>query len=162
MVSKRRRARGTAPVFFEPLENRQLLSSTLDANALSTESALLVPAAAQPSVTHTRPGAGETNVLRDTAIAADLNLPNAGIDESTLKSSTVKLYKTKTGSAVSVILNTTGGGDAIIAQPTSYLAPNTNYTFEVTSGLKDSSGARISVSGVRSSWEMLVKNWVFC
>lgn len=113
----------------------------MSSSTTSHESALLVPAAVQPRVTGTRPGAGETDVLRDTAIAADLNLPNAGIDESTLNSSTVKLYKTNTGVSVSVIINTTGGGDAIIAQPTSYLSPDTSYTFEVTSGLKDSSGA---------------------
>lgn len=127
---------------FEPLERRQLMaSSTVTNHALLEPPAMLVAAALQPSVTATRPGAGETDVLRDSAIAADVNLPNAGIDGRTLTSATVKLYKTNTGSSVAVNLDTTGGGDAIIAQPTSHLAANTSYTFEVTSGLKDTTGA---------------------
>lgn len=129
-------------MLFETLEPRQLLAWDSSPSALGPESqALLVASAVQPKVIATRPAAGATNVLLDVAVAADLYLPNAGIDASTLTSSTVKLYKTNTGTRVSANLDTTGGGDAIIAQPTSYLASSTSYTFEVTSGLKDTSGA---------------------
>jgi len=38
-------------------------------------------------------------------------------------------------------LGTSGGGDAVVLQPTGLLQPFTNYTFQITSELKDTSGA---------------------
>ena len=38
------------------------------------------------------------------------------------------------------VLNTSGGGDIIVARPVGNLAPNTSYTFEVTGGLQDVTG----------------------
>ena len=96
-----------------------------------------------PTITNSRPGPGATNVLRDAHITADVRLPNSGhgVDESTLTSATVKLYRTTAGTPVTADLDTTGGGDAIILQPHALLAANTSYTFEITSGVKDTSGA---------------------
>ena len=50
---------------------------------------------ARPSITATRPGNGDVAVPRDAFVAADIKLPTpgAGIDASTLNSSTVKLYR---------------------------------------------------------------------
>jgi glucose/arabinose dehydrogenase len=100
-------------------------------------------AVTQPIVTATRPAANETNVPRDAFVAADVFLPHAGagIDASTLTSETVKLYRTSDGVLIPAVLNTSGGGDAIVLQPTQLLDPNTSYTFEVTAGLKDTSGS---------------------
>ncbi len=98
---------------------------------------------ASPSVTGTSPVGGAVDVSRDTFIAADVDLPNVGmgIDASTLTNSTVRLYPAGSpGSPVPANVNTSGGGDAIVLQPTVRLAANTPYTFEVTSGLKDLSG----------------------
>src|SRR5256885_629729 len=67
-----------------------------------------------PSVTMTRPAKGETNVLRDIFVSADVSVPNGGIDPATLSASTVYLYPTSTTVHVSAVLNTSGGGDVIV------------------------------------------------
>ncbi len=94
-------------------------------------------------MTSVSPDDGATNVYRDTSVTAEVNLPNVGegIDPSTLTSNTVKLVRNGDGAAVPANRNTTGGGDAIILQPTVLLNANTLYHVIVTSGLKDLSGA---------------------
>jgi glucose/arabinose dehydrogenase len=134
------------PSFVEALEGRVLLSSTSTSSLTtsSTENTGLVAAAlAQPTVTATRPANGATNVAIDIFVAADVSLPNTGhgIDAATITTSTVKLFRTSDGKAVQAVVNTSGGGDAIALQPVSYLEKNTKYTFQVTSGLKDTAGA---------------------
>ena len=53
----------------------------------------------------------------------------------------MKLYPTgNPGAPVAAVLNTSGGGDIIVARPAANLAPNTSYTFEVTAGLQDVTG----------------------
>ena len=96
----------------------------------------------RPSVTLTRPGDGASDIRRDIFIAADVNLPNlgGGVDETTVNSTAVKLFKTATGALVAGNPNTTGGGDAIVFTPTAVLEANTQYTFLVTDGVKDSTG----------------------
>jgi glucose/arabinose dehydrogenase len=109
-------------------------SFAIEAGALSSTN---------PSVTGSRPSNGNTNVRRDAFVAADVHIPTAGagIDPGTLTSSTVKLYRTSDKASVAAVLNTSGGGDAIVLTPSDFLASNTKYTFEVTSGLKDLTGA---------------------
>ncbi|HYO10740.1 MAG TPA: choice-of-anchor D domain-containing protein [Tepidisphaeraceae bacterium] len=101
------------------------------------------PVNARPNVTAARPGNGDVGVSRDAFVSADVRLPTpgAGIDLATLNASTVKLYRTSDKRAVTLVLNTSGGGDSIIATPAALLDPNTTYTFEVTTGLKDAAGA---------------------
>ena len=96
-----------------------------------------------PRVTGTAPASGATNVFRNTAVAVDVELPNlgAGVDETTLNTATVKLFKTSGGASVPGTVNTTGGNDAIVYQPSVLLEPGTGYTFQVTSGVKDQAGA---------------------
>lgn len=96
----------------------------------------------RPSVTATAPANGATNVFRNTAVNADVNLPNAGagVDDTTLNTSTVQLYRTSDLAPVPGGVNTTGGGDAIIYQPSVLLDPSRSYTFKVTSGVKDLRG----------------------
>ncbi|MGB7156696.1 MAG: choice-of-anchor D domain-containing protein [Tepidisphaeraceae bacterium] len=100
------------------------------------------PKVLRPDVTATRPANGATNIGRDSFIAADVFLPTpgAGINTNTLTSANVKLYRTSDGIDVSATLNTSAAGDAIVLQPGAALAPNTKYTFEVTSGLQDLAG----------------------
>lgn len=99
--------------------------------------------AGRPSVTGTRPANGETGVNRDSFIAADLNLPNVGggVDVSTLNTVSVKLFRTSDGAMIPGSVDTTGGGDAIVYQPSTPLAANTQYTFQVTDAVKDTTGA---------------------
>ena len=96
---------------------------------------------ARPSVANTRPANGATEVARDGYIAADLVLPNGGVDSATLTAATVRLYRSGDGVPVPGEPGTTGGGDQILFTPTVLLDPNTRYTFEVTDGVHDSTGA---------------------
>jgi fibronectin type 3 domain-containing protein/regulation of enolase protein 1 (concanavalin A-like superfamily) len=97
--------------------------------------------AQRPSVVNTRPAGGATDVARDGYIAADLNLPNGGVDSNTLNATTVRLYRTSDGAVVPGEPGTTGGGDQILFTPRALLEANTRYTFEVTAGVHDSTGA---------------------
>ena len=101
------------------------------------------PVISRPTITDTNPAAGATGVWRDVFVDANVRLPTAGkgIDVNTLTAATVKLYRTSDRAPVSANINTSGGGDSITLTPTSLLAENTSYTFEVTSGLRDTSGA---------------------
>ncbi|MDX6414364.1 MAG: large repetitive protein, partial [Gaiellaceae bacterium] len=96
-----------------------------------------------PTVTSTSPANGATNIARNVAVTAEVSLPNvgAGIDETTLTSASVRLTRTSDNTQVGANLNTSGGGDVIVLQPTAQLDANTSYRFDVTSGLKDLSGA---------------------
>ena len=96
-----------------------------------------------PSVTITRPGNGATGVDRAASIAADVNLPNsgAGVDSSTLTSNNVKVYRQSDGVLIPGVLNTTGGGDAIVFTPSTRFDANTTYVFQVTSGVTDAVGS---------------------
>jgi len=97
----------------------------------------------RPQVTAVRPGTGTVNVPRDTFIAADVFLPNngGGIDAASLGPASVKLYRTSDRGVVNGVINTSGGGDAIVFTPSVILDPNTNYTFEITETLQDQTGA---------------------
>jgi hypothetical protein len=93
-------------------------------------------------VTGTRPGDGEGGVLPNAFIAADVNLPHTGhgIDSATLSPATVRLYRTSDRAPVAARVNTSGAGDSIVLTPLAMLEPETSYTFQVTSGLRDTSG----------------------
>jgi glucose/arabinose dehydrogenase len=95
-------------------------------------------------VTKTRPGDGDTNVLLNEFIGADVSLPRfrSGVDPKTLSSDTVKLYRSSDGKAVEAHVNTSGAGDAIVLQPRELLEPGTQYTFEVTPGVMDTLGTK--------------------
>jgi hypothetical protein len=99
--------------------------------------------AANPAVTSVSPSSGATGVFRDAPVTAEVTLPNlgAGIDEATLNSTTVRLTRTSDNTQVAAHVNTSGGGDVIVLQPSVVLEANTQYRFDVTSGLKDVTGA---------------------
>jgi regulation of enolase protein 1 (concanavalin A-like superfamily) len=97
----------------------------------------------RPAVTLVTPANGATGAPVDPgAVTAEVLLPNlGGVDEATLTGATVNLRKVSDSSLVAATLNTSGGGDVIVLQPTAPLAGNTQYRFTVTDGLKDLSGA---------------------
>jgi hypothetical protein len=97
----------------------------------------------RPAVTLVTPGNGATGTPVDPgAVAAEVLLPNlGGVNEATLDAATVNLRKVSDSSLVTATLNTSGGGDVIVLQPTAPLAANTQYRFTVTDGLQDLSGA---------------------
>jgi Bacterial Ig-like domain/Glucose / Sorbosone dehydrogenase len=96
----------------------------------------------RPAVTLVTPANGATGTpVSPGAVTAEVFLPNlGGIDEATLNGSTVNLRKVSDSSLVAATLNTSGGGDVIVLQPTAALATSTQYRFTVTDGLKDISG----------------------
>ena len=96
-----------------------------------------------PSVRAIDPPDGYTFVGRDTAVNVDVNLPNvgAGVKDTTLNAGTVRLLRTSDGTQVDATVNTSGGNDAIVLQPKGVLDAQTDYTFLITSGVTDQSGA---------------------
>lgn len=97
----------------------------------------------RPTVWGTRPADRDHNVMPDAFVAADVNLPNIGkvVDGSSLNDQTVRLYRSADHKPVAAVVNTSGAGDAIVLKPREPLDLNTQYTFEVTGGVKDTGGA---------------------
>ncbi|HEX8521845.1 MAG TPA: Ig-like domain-containing protein [Tepidisphaeraceae bacterium] len=112
----------------------QIQEYSLKANAMSV-------AAAQPTIRSSTPANGGT-INRDGFLSASVNLvtAGAGVDASTLSTDTVRLYRTSDNQFVNSISTTTGGGDGIVTRPAATLAANTSYTWEITSGVKDTAG----------------------
>lgn len=94
-----------------------------------------------PAITLSRPADGERDVPVDTGIATDLNLPNSGVDATTISDSTVYLTEQASGQQVAGTPGTTGGRDSITFQPAAPLAPLTAYQFTITSAVTDENGA---------------------
>lgn len=102
----------------------------------------LVLLAAYPSVTGTAPGNNASGVFRNTAVSVDVSLPNegAGVEGESLTPTHVRLLRTDDRALVPGVINTSGGGDAIVFQPSVLLDASTSYRFEITEGVKDESG----------------------
>jgi len=93
-----------------------------------------------PSVRSTNIAPNATGVMLDSAVTADLNLPNAGLNPSTVNTTNVQLWRTSDHAVVAAVVNTSGGGDSIVLQPANTLLPNTQYPFSVSSGVADTKG----------------------
>lgn len=127
----------------EALERRQLFAVAPGAGQVvppTTTSITTTAVTGQPRITKTDPAGGATNVKIDAFVSGEVFVPNGGIDQLTLTDNTVFLKRTTDGFKVPAVVNTTGGGDAIVLTPEDPLEPNTDYTFTVTGGLKDLSG----------------------
>jgi Big-like domain-containing protein len=100
------------------------------------------PPPPRPSVRAIDPPDGYTFVGRDTAVKVDVNLPNVGqgVDETTLTSDNVRLLRTSDLMPIAATVNTTGGGDAIVLQPSAVLDSRTNYTFQLSERVTDQGG----------------------
>ena len=96
-----------------------------------------------PTITASRPSDRQINVLPDAFLAFDVHLPNRGrvVDGNTLNDRSVRLYRNGDPTFVKAVVNTSGGGDAIVLKPIEPLVLNTEYTFEVTPDVKDTGGA---------------------
>ena len=99
-----------------------------------------------PVITQTRPHDGETGVLPNAFVAADVFLPNFGhgIMSSTMNTQTVKLFKVlPSGKTLDVPghVNTSGAGDAIVFQPQDMLDPGATYRFSAE-GVMDTGAAQ--------------------
>lgn len=95
-----------------------------------------------PSVVSS-PLAYATDVNRRAGVnLSDLSLVGVGqgVDATTLTSATVQLYRTRDNALVPSNLNTSGGADTIVLQPTAVLDANTQYTLRVSDGVRDLGG----------------------
>ena len=101
------------------------------------------PAVPVPAIRKIRPAPNATGVLANTAISADLFLPNTGVAAATMTTGHVRLFKVLpdgTELPVPGNVNTSGGGDAIVFQPRDTLDNGTKYHF-ACDGVKDTSDA---------------------
>lgn len=96
-----------------------------------------------PSVTGSAIGSDSTGAYLNASVSVDVSLPTvgAGVDEATLNTTNVQLYRTRDNTLVPGNVGTSGGGDAIVYQPNAPLDANTNYTFRISSGVRDESSA---------------------
>ena len=96
----------------------------------------------RPSVVRLNPENSSQNVSENTSVSTSiLNLPNGGINNATITTSSVYLIEEISGARVPANVNGTGGGDAITLVPSAALKLNTNYTFTITDSVRDLSGA---------------------
>ena len=105
-----------------------------------------------PAVIGSVPADGATNVSLSSSISANfLHFPNldntgaTGINNNTITTANVKLYKVvgNTVTQVTISVNGTGGGDAInISLPSSTLDANTRYRYTIE-GVEDITGAEL-------------------
>ena len=96
-----------------------------------------------PSVTDSSIASNSAGIYLNAAVNVDVSLPTvgAGVDQTTLNTTNVQLYRTQDNTTVAGIVGTSGGGDALVYQPSVLLDANTNYTFRITNGVRDESGA---------------------
>jgi hypothetical protein len=94
----------------------------------------------QPRVRGVSPSDGQTNVLRDTGITAELFVLGGGLRANTVNPDTVFLRRASDNALIPSSVNTTAGGDAITLQPTDYLEPFTRYIFTITAGVEGNGG----------------------
>ena len=102
------------------------------------------PGPPMPIICQTRPDNRETGVSPNTAVVADIYLPNygSGVSTVTMNTKNVKLFKVDGKYEIEVAghANTSGAGDSIVFQPEDMLDVGSTYHFHV-SGVRDTSGA---------------------
>lgn len=98
-----------------------------------------LPSVGRPSVSLATPSAFATGIPRDAAVTLEVTLPNGAIDAATLPGS-VQLLRSNDNAVIPALVNTSGGGDVIVLQPTQYLDSAVGYRVEVKSSLQDVTG----------------------
>ena len=97
-----------------------------------------------PSVIGVSPANGATDVSTAVSIVSQVMLSSAGsgpgIDPATLTAASVHLARTSDGATVPATLALDAGGSGISLKPLAALDANTNYTFTITSELRDRVG----------------------
>jgi hypothetical protein len=102
----------------------------------------------RPSMIISRPRDGASNVAPDSAITVKLFVPHGAIDRATLDSSSVRLVRKSDGVPVAVALTLTPDGNTLDVRPNAWLEPDTTYTLQLTSALKDLRGAEMTPASV--------------
>lgn len=94
----------------------------------------------RPSARNTSPQDHQTIVPTTNSITVDVNLTASGVDLATLRSPGLRLVNVATGLAVEGTANTSGGADVIVFKPSAPLQANSQYVFEISEAVKDTSG----------------------
>lgn len=96
----------------------------------------------RPSVIGTNPDNNSVNVSENTAVSTNVViLPNGGINNTTINSSSVYLTEEETGAVVPSHVNGNKDGDTLTLVPDSPLKLGTSYKFTLTSAVKDTAGS---------------------
>jgi glucose/arabinose dehydrogenase len=107
-----------------------------------------ISTANRASVSRGIPLMAQTGVTRDAAFTAEVNLPNGAVNGNSVKDATVQLFRSSDNAKIPSQVNTSGGGDVVVLQPTAPLDANKGYRFELSQGVQDASGrAFIPYSG---------------
>lgn len=93
-----------------------------------------------PTVESVSPSDGDANVTISADINAALNLPNGGVDLTSVGEQSARLTNTATGAVVEARVSVDNDTQTLTLDPASDLELSTNYRFTVTSALQDVSG----------------------
>ncbi len=96
--------------------------------------------AGRPSIGAVAPASGSVNVPRDAAIAAEVSLVTGSLNPATVTSANARILRSNDNAVMPSSVNTSGGGDVVVIQPTAPLAATTGYRYEFSDGLQDVDG----------------------
>ncbi len=93
-----------------------------------------------PEIRSVAPGNGDTNVSVGAEVNAALDLPNGGVDQTSVGEQGVRLVDTATGTVVEARVSVDNDAQTLTLDPVSELEFSSTYAFTVTSALIDVSG----------------------
>lgn len=93
-----------------------------------------------PQVVSTTPADGATNVAVGSSVVAALNLPNGGVNLTSVEPNSVRLVDAATGTPVAATVTPDNDALTLTLKPLEQLEFGTEYRFEVTSGVLDEDG----------------------
>ncbi len=94
----------------------------------------------QPEIRSVSPGDGDANVSVGAEVNAALDLPNGGVDQTSVGEQGVRLVNAATGTVVEANVSVDNDAQTLTLEPVSELEFSSTYTFTVTSALVDVSG----------------------
>ena len=98
------------------------------------------PGGGAPQVVSVTPSEGATNVAVGTSVVATLDLPNGGVNLTSVDTTSVRLVDAATGTPVEAQVTPDNDTETLTLVPRAPLAFRTSYRFEVTSGVSDEDG----------------------
>ena len=99
------------------------------------------PGGDTPTVNSVTPPGSATNVSVGASVIASLNLPNGGLNPTTVSDASVRLVNTATNATVPTKVTVLNDAGKLILTHSAQLEFSTTYRFEITSGVSDASGA---------------------
>ena len=93
-----------------------------------------------PDVKSVSPSNGDANVSVSADVNAALDLPNGGVDQTSVSERGARLTNTATGAVVEANISVDNDAETLTLDPVSDLEFSATYRFSVTSALVDVSG----------------------